>query len=126
MKKNKHFISAGVFSLFVFLAFGSVDDDKKSTATSDISVLSGENQNQEMNAEKSNISEKLKAKAKEDWPNDYTTQEFWVKEQLEAYDYMLTIPEDDLKQKAQTDWPLDFVTQKFWYDEQVKARERLE
>ncbi len=68
---------------------------------------------------------KLKERAKRDWPDDYTTQEFWLNEQREAYDYMKNIPDDDIKRKAQRDWPLDFSTQKFWYNEQIAARERL-
>ncbi|KLT63837.1 hypothetical protein AB669_20450 [Pedobacter sp. BMA] len=67
----------------------------------------------------------MKEKAKTDWPEDYTTQEFWLGEQIEAYDYMLSIPDNRIKAKAQRDWPLDFTTQKFWYEEQVGARERI-
>ena len=68
---------------------------------------------------------KLKAKAKRDWPNDFTTQEYWINEQKEAYEYMKSIPNDDIKRKAQRDWPIDFTTQKYWYNEQIEARERL-
>lgn len=76
--------------------------------------------------EEENIIEKLKAKAKRDWPDDYTTQEFWINEQIEAYHYMLAIPNNDrIKKKAQRDWPLDFTTQQFWYKEQLEAKERL-
>lgn len=76
--------------------------------------------------EEETIIEKLKAKAKRDWPEDYTTQEFWVNQQIEAYHYMLTIPNNDkIKKKAQRDWPLDFTTQQFWYNEQIDAKERL-
>ena len=75
--------------------------------------------------EKDIIEEKLKARARRDWPNDYTTQEYWVNEELEAYDYMLTIEDNPIKQQAQRDWPLDFSTQKYWYNEQVEARERM-
>lgn len=72
------------------------------------------------------IIEKLKAKAKRDWPEDYTTQEFWIKEQIADYYYMKTISDEDkIKKKAQRDWPLDFSTQKFWYNEQIDARVRL-
>lgn len=71
------------------------------------------------------IKEKLKAKAKRDWPDDFTTQEFWVNEEIEAYKYMKTIPEGSIKKKAQHDWPLDFSTQKFWYNEQIEAKERM-
>lgn len=71
------------------------------------------------------IREKLKAKAKRDWPNDYTTQEYWVNEQIEAFEFMKTIPDGSIKRKAQHDWPLDFSTQKYWYNEQIEAKERL-
>lgn len=76
-------------------------------------------------AEKEAIKEKLKAKAKRDWPNDFTTQEFWVNQQMDDYEYMLTIEDNSIKQKAQHDWPLDFSTQKFWYNEQIDAQERM-
>jgi bisphosphoglycerate-independent phosphoglycerate mutase (AlkP superfamily) len=82
-------------------------------------------ENQKLKEEET-IIKKLKAKAKRDWPEDYTTQEFWINEQIEAYHYMLTIPNDDkIKKKAQRDWPLDFTTQQFWYNEQIDAKERL-
>lgn len=75
--------------------------------------------------EKGTIIEKLKAKAKRDWPNDFTTQEFWVNQQIDAYDYMLNIENNAIKAKAQKDWPLDFTTQQFWYNEQMDAQERM-
>lgn len=75
--------------------------------------------------EKDIIEEKLKQRAARDWPDDYITQEFWIDEQLDAYEYMLTIDDNSIKEKAQRDWPLDFVTQKFWYNEQVEAKERI-
>jgi hypothetical protein len=80
---------------------------------------------QKSRAEKEQIIEKLKTKAKRDWPNDYTTQEFWVNQQIEDYEYMLTIEGNSIKERAQRDWPLDFSTQKFWYNEQIEARERM-
>ncbi len=123
MKKAKHLISAGIFAFFLLIAFGSIDDDNKSNNKS---VSSSGIDEKEMSSEKNEVFQKLKEKAKQDWPNDYTTQEFWVKEQLEAYDYMLKIDNNPIKSKAQTDWPLDFVTQKFWYNEQIKAKERIE
>jgi len=67
----------------------------------------------------------LKAKARKDWPDDYTTQEFWINEQINAYEYMLATENNSIKTKAQQDWPLDFTTQKFWYDEQIEAQERM-
>ena len=82
-------------------------------------------QTEKANTEKQEIIEKLKAKAKRDWPNDFMTQEFWVNEQIEAYEYMLTIENNSIKKQAQRDWPLDFMTQKFWYNEQIEAKERM-
>jgi hypothetical protein len=75
--------------------------------------------------EEAEVLEKLKARAKRDWPNDYSTQEFWINEEIEDYRYMRTIPNDAIKRQAQRDWPLDFSTQKFWYNEQIEAKERL-
>ena len=80
---------------------------------------------QKIKTQKKQIIAKLKKRAKRDWPNDYTTQEFWINEQIEAYEYMLTIENNSIKKQAQRDWPLDFLTQKFWYNEQIEARERL-
>lgn len=84
------------------------------------------NENQQRHEEET-IIEKLKAKAKRNWPEDYTTQEYWINEQIEAYHYMLSISNNDkIKKKAQRDWPLDFTTQQFWYNQQIEARQRLE
>ena len=71
------------------------------------------------------ILQKLKAKAKRDWPNDYSTQEYWINEEIEDYRYMKIIPSDAIKRQAQRDWPLDFSTQKYWYNEQIEAKQRL-
>ena len=77
--------------------------------------------------EEENIIAKLKEKAKRNWPEEYSVQEYWINEQLEANHYMLTIPNDDrIKKKAQRNWPLDFSVQKYWYDEQLEAKHRLE
>ncbi|MEI7982356.1 MAG: hypothetical protein WCI71_11940 [Bacteroidota bacterium] len=40
---------------------------------------------EEISAEKKEIIEKLKIKAREDWPDNYTTQEYWVNQQIEDY-----------------------------------------
>jgi hypothetical protein len=71
------------------------------------------------------ILKKLKSKAERDWPNDYTTQEYWINQELEDYKYMRTISDGPIKRQAERDWPYDYSTQKYWYDEQVEARERL-
>lgn len=68
---------------------------------------------------------KLKAKAERDWPNDYTTQEYWINQEMEDYKYMLAIPEGPIKNQAEWNWPYDYTTQKYWFDEQIEGRERL-
>lgn len=129
-KRIPHLISASTLAVFIFIAFGSMDDDKSEksnepTASEKIQADESLTQAEKANAEKQAIIEKLKARAKRDWPNDYMTQEFWVNEQIEAYEYMLTIENNSIKKQAQRDWPLDFTTQKFWYNEQIEAKERM-
>lgn len=96
--------------------------EQENTTENEIITTSEPNKNE---AEREAIIEKLKAKAKRDWPNDFTTQEFWLNEQIESYEYMLSIENNSIKAKAQQDWPLDFSTQKFWYNEQIEAQERM-
>jgi hypothetical protein len=75
--------------------------------------------------EESKIFSILKEKAKNDWPDDYITQEFWLNKQKEDYWYMKLLPDNNIKRRAQRDWPFDFTTQKYWYDKQMEAKERL-
>ena len=125
-----------IISLIVLTNLGS--KDKTSTSSKEIPIaIETEQQNtiettpvtnveqDKADAEKEAVIQKLKAKAKEDWPDDFTTQEFWLNEQVDAYEYMLTIDNNSIKAKAQRDWPLDFSTQKFWYNEQIEAQERM-
>jgi len=125
-----------IISLIVLTNLGS--KDKTSTSSEEIPIaIETEQQNtiettpvtnveqDKADAEKEVVIQKLKVKAKQDWPDDFTTQEFWLNEQVDAYEYMLTIDNNSIKAKAQRDWPLDFSTQKFWYNEQIEAQERM-
>lgn len=67
----------------------------------------------------------LKKQAQKDWPNDFVTQEYWVSQQLEDYQFMRSIPDDAIKAEVERDFPLDYTTQKYWYSEQVRARNRM-
>ena len=131
---KKILIGFGALILLTIIINSNQDKDTASSATistkqegsisssnDNESIIQPVAQEQEENA----IKEKLKIKAKREWPDDYTTQEFWVNEQIEAYKYMKTIPDGSIKRKAEHDWPLDFSTQKFWYNEQIEAKERL-
>lgn len=133
MKNFKHIISAGLFIFFIFIAFGSMDDKKDKTSSyksletfgnSDVHPQEVEVQNTD--PKKEAVMAKIKEKAKKDWPNNYSTQEYWINEQSEAYDYMETIEDNSIKKQAQRDWPLDFSTQKYWYEEQIEAKNRIE
>jgi len=127
----------GVTAIIALIVIANLGDKDKASATSTETqnVVETENSTEaepianveqdKAEAEKEAIKEKLKAKAKRDWPNDFTTQEFWVNQQMDDYEYMLTIEDNSIKQKAQHDWPLDFSTQKFWYNEQIDAQERM-
>ncbi len=101
------------------------NNNVEETEQSDTSEHTTNTDNAKNNEIKNEIIEKLKAKAKRDWPNDYTTQEFWVNQQIEDYEYMLSIEDNSIKSQAQQDFPLDFTTQKFWYNQQIDAKERM-
>lgn len=118
-----------IITLILFSNFNS-ENSKKTIQNGTQNVVQNEaeipNAEQEKsNSEKEDIIEKLKEKAKRDWPNDYSTQEFWVNQQIDDYEYMLSVENNSIKAKAQKDWPLDFSTQKFWYNEQIEAQERM-
>ena len=129
----------GVTAIIALIVIANLGDKDKASATSTETqnVVETEQSNttetekvanveqDKADAEKEAITEKLKAKAKRDWPNDFTTQEFWINQQIDDYEYMLTIENNSIKAKAQKDWPLDFSTQKFWYNEQIEAQERI-
>jgi hypothetical protein len=133
MKNLKHIISSALFLLFIFIAFGSMEKKKDKVSSDqslDVSSASDthpqELETQSIDPKKEAIIIKLKEKAKKDWPNDYSTQEYWINTELEAYDHMETIEDNPIKRQAQRDWPLDFSTQKYWYEQQVEAKNRIE
>jgi hypothetical protein len=140
-KQRTRVLSAVIYGvLFVALiCFKSTDNDKASqdvmvqpasTDSAAVKIDTGTtlptavSENPEK-IEEERIIEKLKTKAARDWPNDYTTQEYWINQELEDYRYMLTIPVGPIKRQAENDWPYDYTTQKYWYDEQIEAKERL-
>ncbi|MBK7957716.1 MAG: hypothetical protein IPK03_06105 [Bacteroidetes bacterium] len=132
----------GVTAIIAFIVIANIGEKKESTSNNVASTTfetqsttppeqtnsapnEADIQAEQASAKKQEIIEKLKARAKRDWPNDYMTQEFWVNQQVEDYEYMLTIENNSIKKQAQRDWPLDFSTQKFWYNEQIEAKERM-
>lgn len=67
----------------------------------------------------------LKAKLAREFPDDYVTQEYWLKEQMESYKFMRWAGEEDIKKAVEKEYPLDFFTQKYWYEEHLEAKQRL-
>lgn len=69
---------------------------------------------------------KLSTEAQKRWPEDYSTQEYWINEEISAYHRMKKIPNDPIKKRAQRQWPVDYSVQEHWYKEQVAAKKRLQ
>ncbi|PFT51038.1 Branched-chain amino acid permease [Bacillus thuringiensis] len=69
---------------------------------------------------------KVKVKAKQDFKDDYMTQNFVAGEQTKAYDFLYGVEiksqeELNIMKNALRDFPNDFMTAKFVYEEQIKA-----
>ncbi|MBE7104914.1 hypothetical protein FT637_18255 [Bacillus cereus] len=72
---------------------------------------------------------KVKEKAKQDFQDDYMTQNFVADEQSKALDFLNGIEiksqeELNVMKKAIGDFPNDFMTAKFVYEEQMKAKNK--
>ncbi|WP_142395865.1 hypothetical protein [Bacillus sp. MYb209] len=72
---------------------------------------------------------KVKEKAKQDFQDDYMTQNFVADEQSKAFDFLNGIEiksqeELNVMKKALGDFSNDFMTVKFVYEEQMKAKNK--
>ncbi|MFP3411428.1 hypothetical protein SB773_07290 [Bacillus sp. SIMBA_074] len=72
---------------------------------------------------------KVKEKAKQDFQDDYMTQNFVAEEQSKAFDFLNGIEiksqeELNVMKKALGDFSNDFMTVKFVYEEQMKAKNK--
>lgn len=70
---------------------------------------------------------RVKEKAKQDFKDDYTTQNYVANEQTKAFDFLYGIEiksqeELNIMKNALKDFPNDFMTAKFVYEEQMKAK----
>jgi len=72
------------------------------------------------------IFEKIKERARRDHPNDYSTQKYVYDTQVEAYQYVKTLPDSPLMKRIQRDHPYDFSTQKYVYQTQMEAKEYMD
>ena len=69
----------------------------------------------------------MKEKAKQDFQDDYMTQNFVEDEQSKAFDFLNGVEiksQEELMKKALGDFPNDFMTAKFVYEEQMKAKNK--
>lgn len=81
--------------------------------------------------DKAGAMNKVKEKAKQDFPDDYMTQNFVADEQSKAFDFLHGVEiqsqeELNVMKKALGDFPNDFTTAKFVYEEQMKAKGKQE
>ncbi|PEA54972.1 hypothetical protein CON64_09795 [Bacillus pseudomycoides] len=77
--------------------------------------------------DKAGAMDKVKEKAKQDFPDDYSTQNYVAKKQSEAFDYLNRIAiksqeELNIMNNALRDFPNDFSTAKYVYEKQMKAK----
>lgn len=82
-------------------------------------------QQEEYSAEDKKNIDKIKAKTKRDWPNDYSVQKLMFDQQVEAYFYMKTVTDLKIKRKVQAEWPLDYTVQKMMYNQEIDAKEQM-
>jgi hypothetical protein len=123
---------AGTGGVFLYILGNRGDSSKSTTAPlpaiyeqpAKINTVAIADESPEKKDEE-RVMAKLKAIAAKNWPDDFSTQEYWINEEIEAYKEMKQIPDNSIKRKAQRNWPYDFSTQKYWYNEQIEAKERL-
>lgn len=78
---------------------------------------------------KTDAMNKVKEKAKQDFQDDYMTQNFVADEQSKAFDFLNGVEiksqeELNVMKKSLGDFPNDFMTAKFVYEEQMKAKNK--
>ena len=69
---------------------------------------------------------RIKSHAKEEYPNDYTLQEFSYKQEVKAYRYMQQATDMEVKRHCQEEYPEDYTLQKFSYEQEVKAKRNMQ
>lgn len=89
-----------------------------------------ERQAQEQQAEAQRQDEeayaRIKVKLRQDYPDSYITQKTLYDANVEAYQYMKTVPDDEVKQRLEQDYPDSYITQKTLYDANIEAKQQLD
>ncbi|CUB12857.1 hypothetical protein BN2127_JRS1_04646 [Bacillus cereus] len=102
--------------------------EKKEEPKPEQSIGAFENPMKSIN--KTDAMNKVKEKAKQDFQDDYMTQNFVADEQSKAFDFLNGVEiksqeELNVMKKALGDFSNDFMTAKFVYEEQMKAKNNL-
>lgn len=64
--------------------------------------------------------------ARSKYPNDKKMQRYVYKNQIAAYNYMLTVQDSEIKELAIRKYPNDYSMQKYTYDNQLAAKRYME
>ena len=67
----------------------------------------------------------IKSKMRHDYPDDYISQKGVYDMEVEAYQFMKSLPDDEIKSKMVRDYPGDYISQKGVYEMEVKARDEM-
>ena len=105
--------------------------EKKEEPKKEVQQATGAFTNPMKSIDKTGAMNKVKEKAKQEFPDDYMTQNFVADEQSKAFDFLNGIEiksqeELNVMKKALGDFPNDFMTAKFVYEEQMKAKSKQE
>ena len=68
---------------------------------------------------------RVRARLSKDYPDSYATQKMLLDGEIEAYNYMKTVPNDNVKERLERDYPTSFATQKMLYEGEMKAKGEL-
>ncbi len=67
----------------------------------------------------------VRARLSHDYPDSYATQKMLLDAEIEAYNYMKKVPNDNIKERLNRDYPTSFTTQKMLYENEMKAKSAL-
>lgn len=122
------FCSAIVVSLIINFLLPSLADNHPVQSTQNAVTIDqpAETSQKQLSQEDSAVYEKMKEKAKRDYPGDYYMQKNTYDMNVEAYEYMKTVKDIKLKNSVQREYPGDYYMQKGVYNMQIDAKEQLQ
>ena len=129
--------SKSYFWVWILTLFLSIGISVNNPALQNVEAISSEEVNNPVtneviennNSLESQISpeilEKIKAKAKLDYPNDYIVQKAIYEQEIASYIYMQTVSDLEVKRKVQLDYPNEYTVQQAVYEQEVVAKEQM-